>query len=70
MILLLVANSNTQNNSVVETKEFIVFVRNVTVLLVMIMIQIETMKLLGVVLFGTYYLTTISKINMEMQFGD
>ena len=54
----------------VETKEFIVFVRNVTVLLVMITIQIETTKLLGAVLFGKYYLTTISMINMEMQFGD
>ena len=34
------------------------------------MIQIEMMKLLGVVLFVNYYTTIIPTINMEMQFGD
>ena len=39
------------------------------IILVIIMNQIEMMKLLGVVLFGNYYLTTISTRNMDRQFG-
>ena len=53
----------------VETKDCIVFVSNVMIIFVMIMIQIEMMKLVGVVLFQNYYITKISMSNMDMQFG-